>query len=258
MRFTFESYRSLIKELQEHNYQITDYWHYKEKISSCILRHDIDQSPLKALELAKIEAALGVRSTYFALLTCDFYNVFSARNKAIFKEMSCLGHNIGLHFDEVTYFVDNDAVSTDLLKRESDKQKREKQLCKLIQMEAEMLSNALDLKVNTVSMHRPSKFCLESDLKIPGMINSYGQEFFKEFKYLSDSRRHWREDALGYIRENKFEKLHILTHAFWYYEAEICLKDTLVSFLDSARSDRYDILRNNFTRLEDALSGKED
>lgn len=120
-----------------------------------------------------------------------------------------------------------------------------------------MLSNVLDLKVNTVSMHRPSKFCLESDLKIPGIINSYGQEFFKAFKYLSDSRRHWREDALGYIREEKFEKLHILTHAFWYYETEMNMKEALTAFLDNARSERYAILDRNFTRLADALAGKD-
>ena len=84
-----------------------------------------------------------------------------------------------------------------------------------------------------------------------------GQEFFKDFKYLSDSRRHWREDALSYIREETFVKLHILTHAFWYYETEMNLKDTLTSYLDEAREDRYEMLNRNFTNLDDALAGKE-
>lgn len=126
----------------------------------------------------------------------------------------------------------------------------------LIKTEVEILSNALSLKVDAVSMHRPSKFCLESDLKIPGIINSYGQEFFKGFKYLSDSRQRWREDVLGYICEEKYDKLHILTHAFWYYETEMSLKDTLTSYLDEARDDRYEMLNRNFARLDDALAGK--
>jgi hypothetical protein len=188
------------------------------------------------------------------LLTGDFYNVFSAQNKTILKEIAGLGHRIGLHFDEMTYF------NSDMVLQQSEKIETlalSEQLCHLIQEEAVMLSNALDLKIDTVSMHRPSKFCLKSDLKIPGIINSYGQEFFKGFKYLSDSRRHWREDVLEYIQEEKFQKLHILTHAFWYHETEINLKDTLIAYLEKAKNDRYEILDRNITRLSDALAGKD-
>lgn len=251
MHFTYDSYRHLICLLREHHYNLTDYYNYKEVQHPCILRHDIDQSPVRALQLAKVETEMDVCSTYFVLLTSDFYNVFSAKNRALLREMAAMGHTIGLHFDEVTYF-DSATAGPALLPEE-----HAEKLIGLIKTEAEMLSNALDLKIDVVSMHRPSKFCLESDLKIPDIINSYGQEFFKEFKYLSDSRRHWREDALSYIREETFVKLHILTHAFWYYETEMNLKDTLTSYLDEAREDRYEMLNRNFTNLDDALAGKE-
>lgn len=251
MYFTYDSYRHLICLLREHNYNLTDYYNYEEVQHPCILRHDIDQSPVRALQLAKVETEMDVCSTYFVLLTSDFYNVFSAKNRALLREIASMGHTIGLHFDEVTYF--DSATAGPALPPEEHAEK----LIGLIKTEAEMLSNALDLKIDAVSMHRPSKFCLESDLKIPGIINSYGQKFFKGFKYLSDSRRRWREDALGYVSEEKFEKLHILTHAFWYYETEINLKDTLTAYLDEARADRYEMLNRNFTNLDDALAGKE-
>ena len=251
LHFSYEAYRQLVHLLQEHNYNITDYYHYKEVEKPCILRHDIDYSPERSFQFAKVEEKLDVRSTYFVLLTCDFYNMFSSKNRAILREMAAMGHTIGLHFDEVTYF--DSATAGPALPPEEHAEK----LIGLIKTEAETLSNALDLKINTVSMHRPSKFCLESDLKIPGIINSYGQEFFKGFKYLSDSRRRWREDVLGYVSEEKFEKLHILTHAFWYYETEMNLKDTLTSYLDEARADRYEMLNRNFTSLDNALAGKE-
>lgn len=251
MHFTYDSYRHLICLLREHHYNLTDYYNYKEVQHPCILRHDIDQSPERAFQLAKVETELDVCATYFVLLTSDFYNVFSAKNKMILREMAAMGHTIGLHFDEVTYF--NNCTGGGKFKPNEYPQI----LIRLIQTEVETLSNALDLKIGTVSMHRPSKFCLDSNLKIPGIINSYGQEFFKGFKYLSDSRRRWREDALGYVSEEKFEKLHILTHAFWYYETEMNLKDTLTSYLDEARADRYEMLNRNFTNLDDALAGKE-
>ena len=53
------------------------------------------------------------------------------------------------------------------------------------------------------------------------MINSYGQTFFHDFKYLSDSRRRWREPVEEIIRSGTYDRLHILTHAFWYHKQRI-------------------------------------
>ena len=248
MQFTYEAYRKLIRELIAHGYNITDYHHYDEVERPCILRHDIDQSPLRAVKLAEVEKSLGITSTYFVLLTSDFYNVFSAENRDALLHIADMGHTIGLHFDEVAYpELDAQCEGADVAKVS---------LVKKIISEAKSLSDALDMKIDTVSMHRPSTFCLENDLQIPGMINSYGQEFFNNFKYLSDSRHRWREDAMKYIREETYPRLHILTHAFWYHEQDLNLQDTLLKYLDHAKEDRYKVLSNNFTRLDDALAGR--
>ena len=45
-----------------------------------ILRHDIDYSLDKAVALAELERELGVSSTYFVLLTSEFYNLLSKDN----------------------------------------------------------------------------------------------------------------------------------------------------------------------------------
>lgn len=248
MKFTYEAYRHLVGELKDHGYNITDYHYYHEVEKPCILRHDIDQSPLKAVELAEVERTLGVTSTYFVLLTSDFYNVFSAENRDALHRIADMGHTIGLHFDEVAYR--NIDVNQGTINNVGIK------LIDKISREAKVLSDALGLEINIVSMHRPSKVCLKSDLKVPGMINSYGQEFFKGFKYLSDSRHRWREDVLKYIREETYPRLHILTHAFWYNEEEVDLQSVLLDYLDSAREERYAALERNFTRLSDALEGR--
>lgn len=104
MFFSYESYRHLVQLLREHKYNLTDYHHYKEVDNPCILRHDVDYSLERSFQFAKVEELLDVRSTYFVLLTCDFYNVFSAKNRAMLREMASVGHTIGLHFDEATYF----------------------------------------------------------------------------------------------------------------------------------------------------------
>lgn len=102
-------------------------------------------------------------------------------------------------------------------------------------------------------MHRPSKATLEADLQIPGIVNSYGRTFFHDFKYLSDSRRRWREPVLDIIRSGEYDRLHILTHAFWYHGGEESISETVGSFIRSANRERYAQMRDNITDLASIL-----
>lgn len=241
MQFTYDSYRNLIALLKKHGYHFADYETWQKYPRCVILRHDIDNDIAKAVELGKIERDLGVCSTFFVLLTSDFYNVFSDSNGKLLKSITDCGHQIGLHFDEVRYpeiKVPEDARD-------------------LILREAGLLEKAADVPINCVSMHRPSKMILEADLKIPGMINSYGQTFFKEFKYLSDSRRCWREPVEQVIASEKYERLHILTHAIWYNEKGISLHDSIFNFVNAGNRARYTSERENITDLNSIMSEDE-
>ncbi len=241
MQFTFDAYRNLICSLREHDYEICGYHDWEDKERCVILRHDIDNDIAKALELAKVEADLGISSTYFVLVSCDFYNVFSARNARMLKELALLGHVIGLHFDELRYpeiKVPEDA-------------------CSLIQREARLLEQVLGTPVTSVSMHRPSKMILEADLQIPGIVNSYGQTYFKEFKYLSDSRRRWREPVEEIIAKETYDRLHILTHAIWYNETELDIHDTIAAFIRGGNLSRYEAEKENITDLETIMKKEE-
>lgn len=84
-------------------------------------------------------------------------------------------------------------------------------------------------------------------------MNSYSTEFFHEFKYLSDSRRHWREDVTEIIRRGEHSRLHILTHPFWYMKEEKDIKQTLAEFIQRAGKERYDILQENIRDFESIL-----
>lgn len=244
MEFTYDAYRSLLYLLRTRGYVFTDYHQYAAYPRCVILRHDIDQSLTDAVRLAEIEAEEGIHSTWFMLLRTDFYNPASAVSQKSIRRLIELGHEIGLHFDEVAYA----GGSTGSRTCSSTKER--------ILLEAKILSDICGQPITTVSMHRPSKATLEADLRIPGMVNSYGQTFFHDFKYLSDSRRRWREPVEEIIRGGEYDRLHILTHAFWYHEQEQDIRQDVNAFIRAASGERYAQMAENITDLSEILGEK--
>ena len=220
MEFTYKGYRNLVKTLVDNGYQIADYHDWKHYPKCAILRHDIDNSIEKALKLAKVEYELGVKSTYFVLLSSDFYNPASKQSLKGLQQLRDYGHEIGLHYDEQAY-DENVDVSTAIVN------------------EARVMSDILCTPITTVSMHRPSEKSLSADYVFPGLVNTYSSVFFKGFKYLSDSRKHWREPVLDIIKSGQYDRLQILTHAIWYDEVEEDIHDTIKRFVTSANKERY-------------------
>ena len=196
----------------------------------------------KALEMAEYENKIGVKSTYFVLLTSDFYNLLSKKNQDIIHKIVKCGHDIGLHFDEMRY--DEQEKSTVGVKL-------------LIEKEAQLLSEILGGggdNIKSVSMHRPSKETLDADYYFDnGLVNSYGKEFFHGFKYVSDSRMRWRENVEEIIDSNQYQRIHILTHAFWYNNEEKNMKNIIEEFINDGKQNRYNILNDNITDLNSIL-----
>lgn len=236
LKFTYNDYKYLINLLKENNYNFYNYRNYEKNKKCVILRHDVDLSLEKALKFAKIENKLQVSSTYYILLSTNFYNIFLKKSKEIINEILNLGHEIGLHFD-----VRNYEITT------------KEELEKYIKYEIEIMEKALSLKIDNVAFHRPLKWCLEGDFEFEGIINSYSNEFFKDFKYISDSRMNWREDGLRIIKSNSYDRLHILTHAFGYSEVNQSFHDVLKDFCINFKYLTYDSLSENMTELEKTL-----
>lgn len=240
MNFDYKSYIDLLYQLKKRGYEFCDYHDFDRYDRCVILRHDIDTSLSEAVQMAELEAGQNVKSTYFVLLTSDFYNVASAASRTALHRIQKLGHEIGLHFDEAAY----GGIS-------------QEQCVGRILAEKRILSEILGVDVTTVSMHRPSKATLEGNLQIPGMINSYSEEFFHGFKYLSDSRRRWREPVEAIVESGQYDRLHILTHAFWYHDAEVDFHDTIASFINRANGERYSQLKENITDLHSVMGEDE-
>lgn len=232
--FTFDGYRDMISLIKEKKYEIVTYKESEKVNRAAILRHDVDFDIYKAHQMAFIEKEECVRSTYFVLVTSDFYNILSLHNKKMLREIAECGHEIGLHFDEMCC-------------------NQEKDYLKSIKIEADILSSVIEKKVEVVSMHRPSKGMLDANLQIPGMVNTYSNIFFKGYKYISDSRRKWRESPKDIISHMGYDKLHILTHPFWYNDKEIDIRESLMGLLNGAKIEKYRALSENITDINSII-----
>lgn len=235
MEFTHQAYRELIRLIKDSGYTFTNYHAYADHPKCVIMRHDIDNDLEQAAKMAEIEYNEGIRSTYFILLRTDFYNPASAKSQKLIKKILSYGHEIGLHFDEVAY------------------EQADMDVAEAVKAEAEILSHICGCDIKTVSMHRPSRKTLDADLQIPGYINSYSKTFFNDFKYLSDSRRNWREPVMDIVRSGQYDRLHILTHAFWYHPENRSISETVSAFVLSGNRVWYDMMSENIRDIDEIM-----
>lgn len=236
MDFSFATYQTIINLLKEYNYEFSDYKNYKQFRRPVILRHDIDFSIEDSYNFSLFEDSLGIKSTYFVLLATGFYNPMLRENRIMLQDMLKRGFAIGLHYDTTAY----DENMADTIKRE-----------KII------LENILETPVDLLSFHRPAPEVLENNLTFEGMINAYSNTFFKEFKYCSDSRFFWRDNPIETIKSRKYDKLHILTHAFAWHDTNIPPKDTYGHLIDKASWERYIYLTKNIRNPEEFITKSE-
>jgi peptidoglycan/xylan/chitin deacetylase (PgdA/CDA1 family) len=217
-------------------YNITNYHNFHKVDRPCILRHDVDFDVNKALDFANRESKIGgFQSTYFFLVSSDFYNMFAKSTLDVLERILKLGHEVGLHFDEVKYLAKKNVMK----------------LVDCVEEELYLLGRILGKPIKVVSMHRPSKFTLENDLKLQNAINSYSKVFTNDFKYVSDSRMNWREDVVEIIQSKMYERLHILSHPFWYSDKEQTTRDKIISFINRSKLERYRSISENFRDIEE-------
>ena len=203
--FSFNDYKEIIRIIKS-----TDrYMDYHKALASdkfILMRHDVEYSVERAYELAKVESSMDFTSTFFFQWTNNSYNILSRKNKDLIKDMHERGHTIGLHF---------------ALNGMTDMEQIRKQIVK----EIDILNSMFEFKIDTFSIHRPSKDVLRENIKLPGIINAYQDEFFTfaenvteetpvKVKYISDANHIWR---YGYPDEKNIlenDKVQILTHPF--------------------------------------------
>ena len=203
--FSYEDYKEIIRIIKSTNLQ-SDYAGALKKEEFVIMRHDVEYSVERAYALAKVESSMDFTSNYFFQWTNNSYNVLSRRNMDMIKDMHERGHVIGLHF------ALNGMTDMELIRKQ-------------IVKEMNILSDMFGFQVDTFSVHRPSKDILRENIKLPGIINAYQDDFFTfaenvtentpvKVKYLSDANHIWRYGYPDEANITGYKKVQILTHPF--------------------------------------------
>lgn len=98
MKFNYEELRRILVYAQATADTLTVTEAVK-KNNGLIIRHDIDHDISFALEVARLEKDLLVKSTFFVRMTACYYNPMSRANRALLRKIHNYGFEIGLHFD---------------------------------------------------------------------------------------------------------------------------------------------------------------
>ena len=103
-RFTLSYYEEFVRRLRE-VYHFTTFGEGKVNYTppKLIMRHDIDMYLESALRMSLIEKRLGICTTYFFMVRCPLYNVFSPSGAEQVRQILTSGHHLGLHFDCAPY-----------------------------------------------------------------------------------------------------------------------------------------------------------
>jgi hypothetical protein len=96
--FTLASYLQLIDAIRSDKqldfFGVRD-WILQRPLRGCVVRHDVDRSPMNALRMAQAEAEQGLRTTYY------FRVVGSAYNTKVMRAIHALGHEVGYHYEDL-------------------------------------------------------------------------------------------------------------------------------------------------------------
>jgi len=232
--FTETNYQKLLNLTKQH-YHFT----FFDKPLSCphvFWRHDIDYSVHRALRLAQIEAKHQVRSTYFILLHCVFYNVFEKAIAECIRTILTLGHQLALHFD-MAFYKDN----------------AEKTLEQHIIFEKNIIESLFDTQIKAISFHNPTANGVLRHNRIANLINTYGQTIVEHYHYCSDSNGYWRFKRLeDILTAATHDKLHILTHPAWWVPEVLSPRDRISRCIEG----RAQFIHNHYD-LELVQDGRE-
>lgn len=178
--FTPGIYEKLLNALQSRDYQmlgVADFVSATNPPERCvILRHDVDRRPAHALLMARLEAQLAIRGTYYFRVT---KKGFSAD---VIEKISGLGHEIGYHYEELAHCKGDMRKAIALFQRNLENLR---EIC----------------PVSTISMHGSPWSAYDNrdiwkhcDYRKYGIIaEAYLDIDYSSILYLTDTGRSWGE-----------------------------------------------------------------
>jgi hypothetical protein len=221
--FKFKHYKELLKTALSKGYKVyaLDNIPKKPKEPFIILRHDVEYFPHKAMTFADIENGLGIKSSFFFRLHAKEYNVLEYKTLKIIKDISKMGHEVGLH---------EETLDVRHITKESPE--------KVLKRDLKVLESITGKKVSGVSSHNDFSGINNLDLwksKSPKSFGlryqAYEKRFFKDNRYVSDSLGKWKYYEGGKLVEDNsrcicehikegYPRIYTLIHPrTWYHKA---------------------------------------
>ena len=218
MAYTFDNYRSFIESFLESGHTFQGFDELSGK--AAVVRHDVDLSPERALEMARLEADVGVETTYCFLLTSPAYDVLEHVDDL--EAIRSLGHDVALHFDPHYYWESRPGTET---------------LESSVRAERETLGRLLGEPVDTVSFHMPPEWALGAEFE--SFENTYQPRYFGDIEYVSDSRQKWRTQVP--FEDDRPEKIQLLVHPGLWTEEGRPMAEIVADIVEDrhGRVDRY-------------------
>jgi hypothetical protein len=197
--FDLAHYREILEAAQVGGYRFKPFGDEPER-GDLFLRHDVDLSLDAALEMAELEAEVGVLATYLLMTESVFYNLASSEGVTTIARLRELGHRVGLH-----------AVYPNV---------------------------ELDERFDTVvAWHNPRAEYMSQ--KIAGAVNVYSELYFSPSSYRSDSNQHWRSGCPHEeLRGGSFPWLQILVHPEIWVFPGATMGQTMRTMVEAERERR--------------------
>ncbi len=220
--FSQEKWKEIVSTAIKNGYPIygVQSWIRDNPSKGVLIRHDVDRRPHNALHMAKNEAELGVRTTYYFRVTKGSFD------KDIIREIHELGHEIGYHYEDLSFANGNIDKASELFKRHLD---QFKEIC----------------EVKTIAMHgRPFSPHNSIHMWNTLSLDSYGIEGealrsidYSDSFYFTDTGRSWSENSV-----NLRDRVKALN------PPEIASSDQIIEFINqgpakislSAHPERWD------------------
>jgi hypothetical protein len=198
-QYSRDSYRLLLSDAIAEGYRFGLFHETADTGEERVLylRHDVDFSLAMAVELARINAQLGVTGTFFILLRGPAYNAATRRSQERLAELLTLGQRIAFHWaapHEVP--ADHDALANH------------------VRAEFELASRIIPELDPVFAVHSPDgklmRRCVELDC--PPLVNANGNLFSRRMPYYADSNLRYSVETWRALIRRGEPSLHVLLH----------------------------------------------
>jgi len=197
------------------------------------LRHDVDFAPGYSLEMAELERAAGVTSTFFVLVDGQFYNPLDREVVRQIRQIHALGHEIGLHF------AVSSAVHADVGQE--------------VAFRLSVLSSIVGVAVRSFSQHDPVNAGFAVVTLPPGhraCVDASRAIKDNNLLYVSDSAMMWRRYTFETaIEENRNLSLLAHPHSWLHPESDY------VAMIRDLESREVQTVTERYDAFVDALAG---